>query len=274
MQSVIFYLYHTLVSSTPNRGGEAWPSELSKLLSSSRDAESTVPYTFIHLRVLTPAHTRWLPCRGFLHGGCCGGYAPCFACGVNADCSENMNGHFPSGGAAWYAAYTEPRHEKFVQAQLVSEQQCDRFYPSIRRYAGGTTAYGEVASTLSWLRLCLHGRLRPSSRRTDNWSGLHRWEPHVTAAPPRSRGAGSHRRRPTRIAYATLVPVQRRESLYHSKTSPGCHGICAAARGRSNTRDHHSVDPEIFCDSCENRRPRISQLGFRASAPPRRRHAQ
>ena len=35
---------------------------------------------------------------------------------------ENVNAHSRNGGAAWFAVYTEPRHEKFVQAQLVAKQ--------------------------------------------------------------------------------------------------------------------------------------------------------
>jgi transcription antitermination factor NusG len=52
---------------------------------------------------------------------------------------ENMNGHSKSDGAAWYAAYTEPRHEKFVQAQLVAKQ-IQSFLPlyrTVRRWNNG-----------------------------------------------------------------------------------------------------------------------------------------
>ena len=52
---------------------------------------------------------------------------------------ENMDGHSKSGGVAWYAAYTEPRHEKFVQAQLVAKQIQSflPLYKTVRRWNNG-----------------------------------------------------------------------------------------------------------------------------------------
>jgi transcription antitermination factor NusG len=52
---------------------------------------------------------------------------------------KNMNGHSKSSGATWYAAYTEPRHEKFVQAQLVAKeiQSFLPLYRTVRRWNNG-----------------------------------------------------------------------------------------------------------------------------------------
>ena len=149
----------------------------------------------------------------------------------------------------------------------------NRFYPSIRRYAGGTTAYGERLSIHSFLATSLSAWETPTVFPSIQTTGV------VYIVGNRTSPLPLH----DHEVQALIVGAQRGSLMPHSfpckgekvciTSGPfqGVTGYVQRARGRFDTRDHHSVDPEIFCDSCENHRPRISQLGFRASAPPRRR---
>lgn len=53
--------------------------------------------------------------------------------------SENISGQPKNGGEAWFAAYTSPRHEKFVQAQLAAKQIQSflPLYKTVRRWNNG-----------------------------------------------------------------------------------------------------------------------------------------
>jgi transcription antitermination factor NusG len=70
---------------------------------------------------------------------------------------ENMTGDSKSSGAAWYAAYTEPRHEKFVQAQLVAKQ-IQSFLPlyrTVRRWKNGVRREVEHPLFPGYIFVCM-----------------------------------------------------------------------------------------------------------------------
>ena len=94
---------------------------------------------------------------------------------------EASGSHSNSSRKAWFAVYTAPRHEKFVQAQLIAKQIQSflPLYTVVRRWRNRVQREIQYPLLPGYVFVCL-GTRRMASRAADFGRGLHRGERVVT----------------------------------------------------------------------------------------------
>ena len=149
----------------------------------------------------------------------------------------------------WFAVYTAPRHEKFVQTQLTAK--ADSVFPALiygRKALEERGSASDRAPRVSGLCFCLPGGQRTASGTSNRRRRLFCGERHRAFAARRSRDPRDAYRRRTRVAYASPFPGRGRYCLHHTRTIPGRQGSCGAAWERSDVCRDHPIDPAVLCD--------------------------
>ena len=161
----------------------------------------------------------------------------------------------------WFAVYTAPRHEKFVQAQLTAKQIQSflPLYSVVRRWKNGVRREIQHPLFPGYVFVCLDANERLPVLQTagvvyivGNGTHLYLWM--IRRCTPSASA-------PTRIALSASACI-RRATPSVSPRGPfkGVRGRVQRDRRQFDICRHHSAYPEVFCDRRARLRSRIGRV--------------